>query len=332
MCTRLGEVCALRGGGGGGGGGGGPGLRLQLHTRQGYHGCVCVWACVWGCGTLCEAGLWHTRIQQGGLRLPSSPPSTPTPLAPPVPPPRQCLLGDDTPHVITGLGIARGLEAVACVHPNFVYSPDPTTEQRDAFEAYVTKVVQVLAAARGGRGGGLVQTAKQVLLLDDVLHFLFHTLNAKPDAVDSRRHAVHLAVEAPKVVQNLVVLLDGLELQRLCRTLRIRSELRRTSAAGTCRPTCIRSTSLRSFSMTSLLSFAKSFAPTICQSSMQRQPRAPQSTKCHTCPSRPFSSYLQTQSESTAVSFVMCSITACWLSSVPAEPEPFGHAKCMRGR
>ncbi len=40
-----------------------------------------------------------------------------------------------------------------------------------------------------------------------------------------------------------------------------------------------------------------------------------------TCPNRPFSSYLPTQSESTAVSFVMSSITACWLSSVPANPE-----------
>ena len=57
-----------------------------------------------------------------------------------------------------------------------------------------------------------------VLLFKDVLHFLLHTLNAKPDAVDSRRHAVHLAIEAPKVVQNLVVLLDGLELHGLCRT------------------------------------------------------------------------------------------------------------------
>ena len=65
-----------------------------------------------------------------------------------------------------------------------------------------------------------------VLLIDDDLHFLFHTLNTKPDAVDSRGHAVHLAVEAPKVVQNLVVLLDGLELQQLCKTLRIRTELR----------------------------------------------------------------------------------------------------------
>ena len=42
----------------------------------------------------------------------------------------------------------------------------------------------------------------------------------------------------------------------------------------------------------------------------------------NTCPSRPFSSYLPTQSESTAVSFVMSSITACWLSSVPANPVP----------
>ncbi len=53
-----------------------------------------------------------------------------------------------------------------------------------------------------------------VLLFEDVLHFLLHRLNTKPDAVDARRHAVHLAVEAPKVVQNLVVLLDGLELHR----------------------------------------------------------------------------------------------------------------------
>ncbi len=40
-----------------------------------------------------------------------------------------------------------------------------------------------------------------------------------------------------------------------------------------------------------------------------------------TFPSRPFSSYSPTHSESTAVSFVMCSITVCWLSSVPANLE-----------
>ncbi len=57
-----------------------------------------------------------------------------------------------------------------------------------------------------------------VLLVEDVLHFLLHRLNTKPNAVDSRRHAVHLAVEAPQVAQNLVVLLDGLELHGLYRT------------------------------------------------------------------------------------------------------------------
>ena len=70
-----------------------------------------------------------------------------------------------------------------------------------------------------------------VLLIDDDLHFLFHTLNTKPDAVDSRRHVVYLAVEAPKVVQNLVVLLDGLELHGLYRTS-LYSTDRTESAAG----------------------------------------------------------------------------------------------------
>ncbi len=54
-----------------------------------------------------------------------------------------------------------------------------------------------------------------VLLFENVLHFLLHRLNTEPDAVDSRRNAVHLGVEAPKVVQNLVVLLDGCELHGL---------------------------------------------------------------------------------------------------------------------
>ena len=44
-----------------------------------------------------------------------------------------------------------------------------------------------------------------VLLVDHALHFLLHNLNTKLDVI-------HLAVEAPKVAQNLVVLLDGLEL------------------------------------------------------------------------------------------------------------------------
>ncbi len=53
-------------------------------------------------------------------------------------------------------------------------------------------------------------------------------------------------------------------------------------------------------------------------------------TKRHvrTCPNRPFSSYWPTKSKSIAVSFVMCSITACWFSSVPANLEPLGLDTC----
>ena len=47
-----------------------------------------------------------------------------------------------------------------------------------------------------------------------------------------------------------------------------------------------------------------------------------------TCPSRPFSSYSPTQSKSTAVSFVMSSITVCCFSSVPGKPEPLGLGAC----
>ena len=47
-----------------------------------------------------------------------------------------------------------------------------------------------------------------------------------------------------------------------------------------------------------------------------------------TCPNRPFSSYSPTQSKSTAVSFVMSSITVCCFSSVPANPEPLGLGAC----
>ena len=49
-----------------------------------------------------------------------------------------------------------------------------------------------------------------------------------------------------------------------------------------------------------------------------------------TCPSRSFSSYWLTQSESAAVSFVMSSIANFWFSSVPADPEPLGLDTCWK--
>jgi hypothetical protein len=103
-----------------------------------------------------------------------------------------------------------------------------------------------------------------VLLVNHALNFHLHKLNANPDAVDSGRHTVHLAVKAPKVVKNLVVLLDGLELHGLCRASLVPyKNCNRARRERTCKPTCSRSTSLRSFSTIASLSAENSVAPKI---------------------------------------------------------------------
>ncbi len=168
-----------------------------------------------------------------------------------------------------------------------------------------------------------------VLLVEDVLHFLLHRLNTKPDAVDSRRHAVHLAVQAPKVVKNLVVLLDGLELHGLCRKSLV--------PYRKCGPHEWRDLQADLHQVDEPAQLFDDLAALLGK--LVRPDDLPilnaaasvwtrKGHTSNTCPNRPFSSYWSTQSESTAVSFVMSSINVCWLSSVPANPDRLEVVAC----
>jgi hypothetical protein len=168
-----------------------------------------------------------------------------------------------------------------------------------------------------------------VLLFKDVLHFLLHKLNAKPDAVDSRRHAVHLAVEAPKVVQNLVVLLDGLELHGLHRTSLVSYRKCRRAQRGTNLQADVHQVDEPAQLFDDLVALLGKLGGPDDLPTPNGAPTASTTKRnVRTCPSRPFSSYSPTQSKSTAVSFVMSSITVCCFSSAPANLEPEGLGAC----